>query len=168
MPSPGWDFYFPSMCFLQSSVADSCCFKLYFMKHVRSSSSPFSTFYHSSNLSLMAIATNPCGLLSGKDLCEARQIWEEYQSVLNSFVEIILFHRFSEKKRFYPQHMKVPRLGVASELWLLAYTTVRATPDLSCIYHLYHSSWQRQILNHWARPEIKPASSWILVGFINC
>lgn len=99
MPSPGWDFYFPSMCFLQSSVADSCCFKLYFMKHVRSSSSPFSTFYHSSNLSLMAIATNPCGLLSGKDLCEARQIWEEYQSVLNSFVEIILFHRFSEKKK---------------------------------------------------------------------
>ena len=29
----------------------------------------------------------------------------------------------------HPQHMEVPRLGVESELQLLAYSTVTATPD---------------------------------------
>ena len=38
------------------------------------------------------------------------------------------------------QHMEVPRLGVQLELQLSAYTTVTATPDLSHIGHLYHSS----------------------------
>ena len=46
-----------------------------------------------------------------------------------------------------PWHMEVPRLGVESELQLLAYTTVTATWDLSCICDLYHSSWQCRILN---------------------
>ena len=41
------------------------------------------------------------------------------------------------------QHMEVSRLGVKSELQLLAYTTVTATRDLS----LHHSSWQRRSLN---------------------
>ena len=43
--------------------------------------------------------------------------------------------------------MEVPRLEseVESELQLLAYIT--ATPDLSHVYDLYHSSGQRQILN---------------------
>ena len=40
--------------------------------------------------------------------------------------------------------MEVPRLGVESELQLLAYT--RVTPDLSRIYDLHHR-WQCQILN---------------------
>ena len=44
-----------------------------------------------------------------------------------------------------PQHMEVLRLGVESELYLLAYAT--STPDPSCIRDLHHSSWQRQILN---------------------
>ena len=43
--------------------------------------------------------------------------------------------------------MEVPRLGAESELLPLAYTTATATPDLSCIYDLHHSSQQRQILN---------------------
>ena len=43
--------------------------------------------------------------------------------------------------------MKVPRLGVESELELLAYTTAKATQDPSHIGDLYHSSWQRGILN---------------------
>ena len=45
--------------------------------------------------------------------------------------------------------MEVPRLGVESELWLLVYTTATAiaTPDLSCICNLHHSSWRRRILN---------------------
>ena len=43
--------------------------------------------------------------------------------------------------------MKVPKLGVESELQLQAYTTATATKDLSHICNLYHSSWQRRILN---------------------
>ena len=42
--------------------------------------------------------------------------------------------------------MEVPRLGVKSELQLLAYTTAIATPDPSYICELHHSSLQRQIL----------------------
>ena len=40
------------------------------------------------------------------------------------------------------QHLEVPRLGVELELQLPAYTTATATPDLSCIFDLYRSSWQ--------------------------
>ena len=43
--------------------------------------------------------------------------------------------------------MEVPRLGVKSELQLLAYTTGTATQDLSCVCDLHQSSQQRQILN---------------------
>ena len=63
------------------------------------------------------------------------------------------------------QHMEGPRPGVQSELQLPAYTTAAATWDLSLVCNLYHSSGQCQILN-WVRPGIKPASSWILVGFL--
>ena len=62
------------------------------------------------------------------------------------------------------QHMEVPRLGVQSELQLLAYPT--ATQDLSHVCYLRHSSWQCQVLIHWAVPGIKSASSWILDGFV--
>ena len=37
-------------------------------------------------------------------------------------------------------HMEVPRLGVESELLMSAYATAIATPDLSHIYDLHHSS----------------------------
>ena len=43
-------------------------------------------------------------------------------------------------------HMEVPRVGVQSELQLLAYTTATATPNLSSIFDLHHSSWQCWIL----------------------
>ena len=43
--------------------------------------------------------------------------------------------------------MEVPRLGVKSELQLPAYTTATATPDLSCILNLCHSSQLHRILN---------------------
>ena len=49
----------------------------------------------------------------------------------------------------YPQHMDVPSLGIEWELQLPAYTTV-------------HSNANPQP----ARPGIKPASLWILVGFL--
>ena len=41
-----------------------------------------------------------------------------------------------------------------------------ATPDLGLICSLHHSSGPHQIPTHWARPGIKPTSSWILVGFV--
>ena len=39
------------------------------------------------------------------------------------------------------------KLGVKSDLQLLAYTIPTAMPDLSCICHLYCSLQQCQILN---------------------
>ena len=44
-------------------------------------------------------------------------------------------------------HMEVPRLGIQSELQLLAYATATAMPDPSLVWDLHHSSWQRQILD---------------------
>ena len=43
--------------------------------------------------------------------------------------------------------MEVPQLGVELELKPLAYTTTTVTWDQSPVCDLYHSSWQRQILN---------------------
>ena len=45
------------------------------------------------------------------------------------------------------QHMEVPRLAIESELQFLAFAAAIATPDLSCIFHLYHSSQKCWILN---------------------
>ena len=45
------------------------------------------------------------------------------------------------------RHMEVPKLGVESELQLLAYTTATATPDPSLVCNLHPSSRQCQILN---------------------
>ena len=41
--------------------------------------------------------------------------------------------------------MEIPRLGVESELHLLAYSTATAVRDLSRDWDLYHSSWQCRI-----------------------
>ena len=54
------------------------------------------------------------------------------------------------------QHMEVPRLGVESELKLLAYVTATATRDPSCVCDLHHSSWQNQIFN-----PLSEARDWI-------
>ena len=43
-------------------------------------------------------------------------------------------------------HTEVPRLGVELELEPPAYTTATATPDLSLVCNLHHSSWQQWIL----------------------
>ena len=45
-------------------------------------------------------------------------------------------------------HMEVPRLGVKSELQLLAYTTATATPDLSCTCNLHHNQGDAGSLTH--------------------
>jgi len=49
--------------------------------------------------------------------------------------------------RAAPATHEGPRLGVKSELWLPAYTTVTATRDPSHVCNLHHSSWQCRILN---------------------
>ena len=56
--------------------------------------------------------------------------------------------------------MEVPRLGVESELQLLAYPTATATWDLSRICDLHLSSQQYRILNPLSEASgIEPASS---------
>ena len=47
----------------------------------------------------------------------------------------------------YLQHMEVPGLGIESQLYLPAYATARATPDLSHIRDLCCSLQQCQVLN---------------------
>ena len=51
--------------------------------------------------------------------------------------------------------MEVPGPGVESELQLPAYTTVTATPYLSCTCDLHHSLRQRQILNPWSEARVQ-------------
>ena len=45
------------------------------------------------------------------------------------------------------QQMEIPGLEVKLELQPPAYTTATSTPDLSHVCDLYHSSWQRWVLN---------------------
>ena len=63
--------------------------------------------------------------------------------------------------------MEVPRLGVESELQLPAYATATQCQigAESATYTTAHGN--TEWLTHWARPGIKPASSWILVGFVS-
>ena len=52
--------------------------------------------------------------------------------LLNSFAVVVVLG-------LHPQHMENPRLGVESELQLLAYTSAVATRDLNRICDLHHS-----------------------------
>ena len=67
----------------------------------------------------------------------------------------------------HPWHMEVPRLGVESELLLLAYTTVTAMQDPGCTCDPHHSSQQSQILNPQSKARAEPTTSRILVRFVN-
>ena len=64
------------------------------------------------------------------------------------------------------QHMEVPRLGVKSELQLLACITATATWDPSSICDLYHSSQQHWILHPLSeardQTHILMDTSWVL------
>ena len=48
----------------------------------------------------------------------------------------------------HPWHMEGSRLGVQSELYLLAYTTATAMPDLSRICDLYPAGGNTRFLTH--------------------
>ena len=63
--------------------------------------------------------------------------------------------------------MEVPKLGVQLELQLPAYTTATATPDLSRVYDLHHSSQQHRVLSPLSEARDRTASSWILVRFVS-
>ena len=64
--------------------------------------------------------------------------------MLNIFSCILFYFFFLG---LHLQHTKVPRLGVISQLQLLAYTTATATPDPSHVCDPHHSLWQCWILN---------------------
>ena len=68
----------------------------------------------------------------------------------------------------HPQHVEVPRPGVESELQLLTYTTATAMRDQSCDCDHTTAHYNTRSLTHRARSGIKPVSSWILEGFLNC
>ena len=52
--------------------------------------------------------------------------------------------------------MEIPRLGVESELQLLAYTTAAVAPDPSLVCNLHHSLWQRWILDPLSEARDRP------------
>ena len=79
-----------------------------------------------------------------------------------------LFYLFIYFLGLHPWPMEVPRLGIKSELQLLAYATATAIWDLRCIWDLTTAHSNTRSLTHWARPGIDPASLWILVGFVSC
>ena len=63
-------------------------------------------------------------------------------------------------------HMEVPRLGIESELLLLAYATATAIPDPGCICNLHHRLRQCQILNPLSKAK-DHTSSWTLCRVLN-
>ena len=63
--------------------------------------------------------------------------------------------------------MEVSRLGVESELQLLAYATATAMPDPSSVFDLHHSLQQHQILNPLSEARDRTDTSCFLVGFVS-
>ena len=90
-----------------------------------------------------------------------------YHSLLiHSSIKIMCFFCFCFFFQLHLWHMEVPRLGVESELQLPTYTTATAMPDRALTVNYMAALGNAGSLTHWARPGIKPATSWILVGFI--
>ena len=86
---------------------------------------------------------------------------------LLSFGFLLLFY-FFVFLGLHLQRMEVPRLGVQSELQLLACTTATATQVIratSATYTIAHGS--AISLTYWSMPGIKPKTSWFLVGFVS-
>ena len=80
-----------------------------------------------------------------KEILKSELTWKTRISILFYFILFLLFSLF-----LWPHLsciLEVPRLGVKSELQLLAYTTATAMPEPSCVCDLHHSLWKRQILN---------------------
>ena len=85
---------------------------------------------------------------------------------LHDFIKGTSFFFFFVFLGPHTQHMEVPRLGAESELQPLAYPTVTARLDLSCLCNLYHSSQQHQILNPLSKARDRTHVARNMSGFI--
>ena len=99
-------------------------------------------------------------------MAELRPGFRAHALFLIPFSLSFFFLVFLDKKD--PRHMKMSWLAVRLELQPLAYATATATwiQATSAAYRAAHSNAGSLI--HWARPGIKPAHSWIRVGFEWC
>ena len=108
-------------------------------------------------------------------------VWKS-GSAVEKFIPVFCFVLVCLFLGLKVQHMEVPRLGAESEIQPPAYTTATAMLDPSRLCNLYHSSWQRWILNplsgarsricilmdtgwvqlHWATMETPSTASWTL------
>ena len=88
--------------------------------------------------------------------------------ILDLWILFLSLYVFFFLLRLHLRQMEVPRWGVKSELPLLAYATATAIPDPTLICDLCCSlSNIGSSLIHWARPGIKPTSSWRLRQVLN-
>ena len=78
------------------------------------------------------------------ELHKLNQVTFGILTLIYVFIYLFIYFCFSG---LHLRHIEVPRLGVKSELQLQAYTTATATPDLSHVCDLYHSSQQHWIPN---------------------
>ena len=93
-----------------------------------------------------ALGTPPCFSLSLFVLVVNEDVsMEHLGSQVRHFY--LVFGLFFGGGGLHLRHMEVPRLGVESELLLLAYARATAMPDPSLICDLHHSSRQCQVLN---------------------
>ena len=93
----------------------------------------------------------------------AEYMWELLtilETCRTSYVFVCLFVLVG----LHPRHMESPRLGVESELLLLAYTRATATPDPNCVCDLHHRSQQHWIFNPLSEARGQTETSWFLVG----
>ena len=82
------------------------------------------------------------------------------------FSDINILFLFFDFLGPHSRHMEVARLGVKSELLLLAYTTATATPNPSHVCSTHHSSQQCRILNPLSEARDWTHVLWILIGFV--
>ena len=136
-----YDSYFPGLCPLGG---DNDSGIIIMWERIKSSFSCSAPIYN-------------CGISNGSQIFPGGNI-------LNFSIFCVFFFAFLGPHMW---HMEVPRLGVESELPLLAYTTATAMPDLrvSASYPAAHGN--ARSLMHGSRPGIKPGSSWIRVAFVS-
>ena len=108
--------------------------------------------------------TGPCCRTSSQVPCRGRRapaFMRKGEGQFTSGFPLLPFQASAckcfQKKNFFffvvllglhSQHMEVARLGVKLELWLLAYTTATARPNLRYDCDLHHSSGQHASLIH--------------------
>ena len=115
-----------------------------------------------SELQLLA-CTIAAAMLDPSHFCDLYHSSGKHQ-ILLFFYFLFLFFCFLG---LLPLYTEVPRLGVELNLQLLAYTTAPATPDLSRVCALHHSSQQCGLLDPLSEARDQTHNSWFLVGFVS-